>query len=356
MKRHHLILLLIALLAGLAIALLTHSAAAGAPARLTATLQPTPVIYVVQRGDTLFAIGRRFGVNPYDIARANNIINPNLIYPGQSLIIPTGGVVWPPTPPPPTTATATPTPPSGGVITYVVQRGDTLYRIALRFGTTIAALRAANNLHNTNLIYVGQVLIIPIGSTPPTATPVGPTRTPTPTPIGPTATHTRTPGPTATFAFPTPTIKDISAAFEPFERGFMIWLGDRRRIWIAACCTSTIPLQGRWLVFDDAWVEGLPADDPSIVPPPGLYQPVRGFGLVWRTLRDYSYGGTIRDLLGWATAPEQGYTAHVEYHPGGYFDPDGHFIARPGTWTINTPDGKRYYFHEAGPAWSLIQP
>jgi len=335
MKRHHLFLLLIAFLASLILALLSHSGVVSAPLRLTPTPtpQPAPITYVVQRGDTLYAIGRRFGVSYLDIAHANNIINPSLIYVGQVLVIP--GSVVTPTPGAPS-PTPTPTPAPGGATTYVVQRGDTVYRIALRFGTTIAAIRAANSLANVNLIYVGQVLIIPGGAV-----------TPTPQPTSPTPTF-----PPA----PTPTILDIPAAFQPFEKGFMVWLGDRKRIWIAACCTSTIPLGGRWLVFDDTWSEGMPEDDPSITPPSGLYQPRRGFGLVWRTLSDYSYGGTIREMLGWASAPEQGYTAHVEYRPGGFFDPSGHWNGRPGTWTINTPDGKRYYFHEAGPAWSLVEP
>jgi LysM repeat protein len=45
--------------------------------------------------------------------------------------------------------------------TYTVRRGDNLFRIALRFGTTVAALSQANNISNPNLIYVGQVLRIP---------------------------------------------------------------------------------------------------------------------------------------------------------------------------------------------------
>ena len=47
--------------------------------------------YVVKAGDTLFAIGRRYGVNPYDIARYNHLANPNLIYVGQKLRIPCAG-------------------------------------------------------------------------------------------------------------------------------------------------------------------------------------------------------------------------------------------------------------------------
>jgi LysM repeat protein len=54
---------------------------------------------------------------------------------------------------------------------YVVQYGDTLYRIALRFGTTVQAIADANGITNPNLIYVGQRLVISGGTvTPPAAT------------------------------------------------------------------------------------------------------------------------------------------------------------------------------------------
>ncbi len=71
--------------------------------------QPAPGgSYTVQRGDTLGAIARRFGTTFQAIARANNIANPNLIYPGQQLTIPEGGVVVNPPPgsPPPSTPIA----------------------------------------------------------------------------------------------------------------------------------------------------------------------------------------------------------------------------------------------------------
>ena len=48
--------------------------------------------YTVQYGDTLFSIGRRFGIYPYDIARANGLYDPDYIYAGQVLYIPPGRV------------------------------------------------------------------------------------------------------------------------------------------------------------------------------------------------------------------------------------------------------------------------
>jgi lysozyme len=52
-------------------------------------------------------------------------------------------------------------------IQYVVQPGDTLQNIAVRFGTTWQAIAQLNNIPNPNRIYVGQVLLIPVGYVPP---------------------------------------------------------------------------------------------------------------------------------------------------------------------------------------------
>jgi LysM repeat protein len=116
------------------------------------TAQPaaTSGTYVVQRGDTLFSIASRHGVSVQALALANNIYNPNLIHSGQRLVIPGAG------------ATAAPSTSSSGSV-HVVQRGENLYRIALRYGTTVQALASANNLSSTSLIYVGQRLVIPGG-------------------------------------------------------------------------------------------------------------------------------------------------------------------------------------------------
>jgi LysM repeat protein len=110
------------------------------------------VIHVVRRGETLYSIARRYGVSVWSIASVNGIANPNRIYAGQRLSIPTGQST--------TGATST----TGTV--HVVQRGETMLQIALRYGVDAWAIARANNVANMNYIYVGQRLVIP-GTKPP---------------------------------------------------------------------------------------------------------------------------------------------------------------------------------------------
>ncbi|MEA3459079.1 MAG: LysM peptidoglycan-binding domain-containing protein [Chloroflexota bacterium] len=103
---------------------------------------PSPGTYIVQPGDTLYSIAKRYGTTVAAICQANHIFNPDYIQVGWKLIIPGGE----------------PIPPSR---TYIVKPGDTLWAIAIRFGTTPWAIAVANDLADPNLILVGQRLLIP---------------------------------------------------------------------------------------------------------------------------------------------------------------------------------------------------
>jgi len=102
--------------------------------------------YSVRQGDTLSAIAFRHGTTVNDIMQVNNLYTAS-IFPGQQIIIPTGG-------------------PARGfeqpAATYhTVQNGDTLASLALRYGTTLPALLQANNLSQSQFIFPGQELVIP---------------------------------------------------------------------------------------------------------------------------------------------------------------------------------------------------
>jgi LysM repeat protein len=112
------------------------------------------VYHTVSYGDTLYSIGRYYGVNPYAIARANNLYNPNYIYAGQVLYIPQGYY--------PSPGGQPPCGDQGGA-QHRVRYGETVSSIARMYGTSVWAITQANNLYNPNYIYAGQLLYIPSG-------------------------------------------------------------------------------------------------------------------------------------------------------------------------------------------------
>ncbi len=101
----------------------------------------------VRRGDTLSQIAGKYNTSYEYLAKINNIPNPNLIYVGQTLKVPvldnekindTGHRL------------------------YIVRSGNTLTQISQEFGITIDDIVELNDIANPNLIYVGEVLRIPI--------------------------------------------------------------------------------------------------------------------------------------------------------------------------------------------------
>ncbi len=86
-----------------------------------------------------------------------------------------------------------------------------------------------------------------------------------------------------------------------FERGQMLWTQYNDRLYILYADGG----QPRWDVLANAWFAGQPESDPSLTPPAAYYQPVRGFGVAWRT-GYVSPVQVVRDRLGWATNEEYG--------------------------------------------------
>ena len=99
-------------------------------------------VYIVKRGDTLSGIASKYNTTYQALASYNGINNPNLIYVGQVVKIPNGSTN------------------TSNEVKYVVKKGDTLSGIASKYGTTYQKIASDNGIKNPNLIYPGQTLII----------------------------------------------------------------------------------------------------------------------------------------------------------------------------------------------------
>jgi LysM repeat protein len=115
------------------------------PAPEPKTIRPQ-TDYVVRKGDTLCGIARRFKLSLQELIEENHLDKGAPIYPGQRIVLP--GVQ----------ADALEVLAVDGK--YTVRPGDTLFKIARRHGTTVAALRSVNHLRNDRIL-VGKVLKIP---------------------------------------------------------------------------------------------------------------------------------------------------------------------------------------------------
>lgn len=104
-----------------------------------------PTRHIVQPGETLFGLAQRYGLSLAELQRANGLTD-DILRAGQTLLIPAPSAAAP----------------APGEMLYVVRPNDTLYSIARRYGTTVIAIRQANQL-SSDQIRVDQNLVIPTG-------------------------------------------------------------------------------------------------------------------------------------------------------------------------------------------------
>jgi hypothetical protein len=114
-------------------------------------------------------------------------------------------------------------------------------------------------------------------------------------------------------------VQTTNAAYQPFEHGFMIWIGATGEVRAFIGTTD-----GRVESFIPTIYEGFPDTSGTDTPPPGRIKPVNAFGRV-------RGGYNFRSELGWAISPEQGYTATLEYRTD-----------MPGV-LLSLPDGRKVY-------------
>ncbi|MGI5920278.1 MAG: LysM peptidoglycan-binding domain-containing protein [Syntrophomonadaceae bacterium] len=109
--------------------------------------------YTVQSGDTLWAIALNNGTTVNQLKQVNGLTS-DLIHIGDRLVLPSSSSVGP------VVAVNSPVPAAPAANgTYIVQSGDTLWQISLRYGTTVARLKELNNL-TSDMLWVGQKLVV----------------------------------------------------------------------------------------------------------------------------------------------------------------------------------------------------
>ncbi|MEC8244451.1 MAG: LysM peptidoglycan-binding domain-containing protein [Verrucomicrobiota bacterium] len=102
------------------------------------------ITHVVKKNETLGGIAQKYGVSTSALQVVNSITNPNLLFVGKKLKIPSGNVKQ---------------------INYVIQKGDSLGSISSRFGVKLSTLVELNNISRPDLIRIGQKIIIPLKGT-----------------------------------------------------------------------------------------------------------------------------------------------------------------------------------------------
>jgi hypothetical protein len=164
---------------------------------------------------------------------------------------------------------------------------------------------------------------------------------------------------------PTPYVCRAEIVEQSFENGRMFWVGktfEQRcqeeqdfepgsgEIWVAIFDESG--LSGEWLIFEDDWDSRLePEEDPDLVPPEeGLYQPVRGFGKVWRE----KLSAAQREAIGWATVFEIRFVTEYRYEAGGFVDSEGQYVPRPGLHIFNSFGDERFFFDEPSQTFDYV--
>lgn len=123
-------------------------------------LTPTPLIHIVQAGETPFSIAGRYNISTETLMTTNNITDPTTLQIGEELVIPVD---------------EQPRLTNDPVLIYEIQDGDTLFALANRYGTTMEEILAHNSGLEPTALQVGLAIRIP-------QTPSNPARSPLPTP------------------------------------------------------------------------------------------------------------------------------------------------------------------------------
>ncbi len=129
----------------------------------TPAATPVPVVHTVSKGEFPLYIAGMYGVTVADLFSANGMSEESLIRPGDKLTIPrptsSGG---------PAEIVTPPAARESGIYSYVVQKGDTVAGIAVRFQVSVETIQELNHLTASSVIQPQQALLVPVGDVTPT--------------------------------------------------------------------------------------------------------------------------------------------------------------------------------------------
>ncbi len=117
------------------------------------TTQPSEkrTTHIVQKGETVWSIARKYGVKPEEIIALNKLEEPDKVSPGQELIIPRAGA----------SVSSAKTRLPASRVKHIVQKGETVWSIARKYGVKTEEIIKANNLKKPDQISPGHELIVP---------------------------------------------------------------------------------------------------------------------------------------------------------------------------------------------------
>ncbi len=142
-----------------------------------------------------------------------------------------------------------------------------------------------------------------------------------------------------------PDVATYNAAFQRYEHGAMLWIAETRQIYMM------IEQQGRrggpFYRFDDLFVDGDPEEVADLPVPPGLLQPHRGFGRIWREQPG------LRAQIGWAADYEVPFTMRAARVTSGAFDATGNFVPNGEIWMMTLYDNSTLYLNGVTNTWGI---
>jgi LysM repeat protein len=277
--------------------------AAASATTVAKTQSTTPSTYTVKAGDTVSGIASRHGLATASVLALNGLGWKSLIFPGQVLKLTTGNTAPAPSAPPQAT--------TGG--RYTIVKGDTISRIAGRFGVSTQSVLSANGLSWSSIIYPGQTIAIPgtvlAAENVSSVTPTPPTTAPAPAPAPePTTPVVSTPAPVINTSYLIKSGDTISSIAKKFNVSIQSILSANGLSWSSIIYSGrTLTIPGVNVVQDGSGVTPLTAEmaaNAAIIIQVGRELGVSDRGIVIAlaaamqesSLRNINYGD--RDSLG----------------------------------------------------------